>query len=293
MVPASALEGTRYSPKRFSPAASLVCRPVAPMTASAVPSALIGEGSLGQAGLGLMCAPVRACVSASEPACARVRVHAWARACASACRAPIAMSGSFFSRAIVSAFRCAAWWLQHRRTMPHAGMSRGPDVAPPFSRAPGRVPWVAARLVACCAVRASISAQRRAQHAAARRTFSGARMRCRSVPCRAAAEVSGRPPQWCGAAVRPLCAAADLLRFPGRMSPAHASSASTASAFTCAGARPSAAALCHLGPCPLRPARCTFYLARCKLYVARCKLHAACCKLHAVTWTLHVARCML
>jgi hypothetical protein len=114
--------------------------------------------------------------------------------------------------------------------------------------------------------------------AAQRRKVSGERL--------APTERQRRPPRWCGAAVRPLCAAADLLRFPGRMSPAHASSASTASAFTCAGAPLSAAALCHLGPCPLRPARCTFYLARCKLYVA-------CCKLQAVTWTLHVARCTL
>jgi len=44
-----------------------------------------------------------------------------------ACRAPIAMSGSFFSRAIVSAFRCAAWWLQQRRAMLHATPGRMPQ----------------------------------------------------------------------------------------------------------------------------------------------------------------------
>jgi hypothetical protein len=86
-------------------------------------------------------------------------------------------------------------------------------------------------------------------------------------------------------------AAADLLRFPGRMSPAHASSASTASAFTCAGARPSAAALCHLGPCPLRPARCTLHLARCILHVASCTSHVARCMLSLGRGTLHVACC--
>ena len=145
--------GTR--PKPFSPAAGLVRRPSRLWRqARSLPSAVIGEGSLGQAGLGLMCAPVRACVPASELACACACMGA---GCTSACRVPIAMSGSFFSRAIVSAFRCAAWWLQHRRTMPHAGMSRGSYVAPRFSRAPGCVAWVAARLVACCAVRASIS----------------------------------------------------------------------------------------------------------------------------------------
>ena len=62
MVPARVLEGTRYSPKTLQPGCQPSSSPLAPMAASAVPSAVIGEGSFGQAGLGLMCAPVRACV---------------------------------------------------------------------------------------------------------------------------------------------------------------------------------------------------------------------------------------
>ncbi len=212
--------------------------------------------------------------------------------CTSACRAPIAMSGSFFSRAIVSAFRCAAWWLQHRRTMPHAGMSRGPCVAPPFSRAPGCVAWVAARLAACCALRASISALRRAQHAAARRAFSGARMRCWSVPCRAAvgrfrgAACAKGSSTTAAAAVRrclpPVARCGGPLEVSGQDEPRARKQrldrlgvhlrrrAAVGSSALPSRALPAASGALHVASCTLQAVRRMLHVACCNLDVERC-----------------------